>query len=86
MVFGKGIRVGYTKKDRCGRVLGILWVDGLDINLQIMKDAFTWHYKYYDKTPSCAQAEVEAREAKRGLWVDADPVAPYHFRKMKRKK
>jgi endonuclease YncB( thermonuclease family) len=85
MVFGKDVRVEYTSKDRYGRILGIVRVDGRDINLQMIKDGFAWHYKYYDKTPAYANAEVEAREAKRGLWVDANPVAPYDFRKMGRK-
>jgi endonuclease YncB( thermonuclease family) len=85
MVFGKDVRVEYTSKDRYGRILGIVRVDGRDINLQMIKDGFAWHYKHYDKTPSYAQAEVEAREAKKGLWVDANPIAPYDFRKMGRK-
>ena len=85
MVFGKDVRVEYTSKDRYGRILGIVRVDGRDINLQMIKDGFAWHYKYYDKTPSYAQAEVEAREAKKGLWVDVNPIAPYDFRKMGRK-
>ncbi len=33
-----------------------------------------------------AAAEVEAREARRGLWVELEPVAPWEWRRAKRKK
>ena len=51
----------------------------------MVKDGFAWHYKYYDSTPAYAEAEKEARAAKRGLWNDPNPIQPYEFRKKKRK-
>jgi len=32
------------------------------------------------------KAEAAAKEAKKELWADADPIAPWEFRKMKKKK
>jgi endonuclease YncB( thermonuclease family) len=49
-----------------------------------------WHYKDYDReqTPEdrelYGRAEDEARAARRGLWIDANPVAPSEFRKEQR--
>ena len=39
----------------------------MDVNLQMVKDGMAWHYKYYDKTSSYADAEMQAREKKIGL-------------------
>jgi hypothetical protein len=46
-----------------------------------------WHYKYYENEQSpadrrlYAEAEREAREARRGLWADTAPVPPWDFRR-----
>lgn len=85
-VFGKDVKVEFEKRDRYGRILGIVYLGALDVNLQMVKDGYAWHYKFYDKTTSYAEAEKEAREKKLGLWVDPNPVEPYQFRKMKRGK
>jgi hypothetical protein len=45
-----------------------------------------WFYRDYatdvpaDKRPIYAQAEAEARAAKRGLWRDSNAIAPWDFR------
>ena len=85
MVFGKDVRVEWQKKDRYQRILGIVFVGDKDVNLQMVKDGFAWHYKFYDKTPAYAQAELDARGKKIGLWVDPNPIEPYEFRKAKRR-
>lgn len=84
LIAGKTVRVEYESTDQYGRVLGIVFLDGTDINLQMVRDGCAWHYKHFDKTPAYAEAEREAREAKRGLWASPDPVNPYQWRKAKR--
>ena len=41
------------------------------------------HFKEYDSSLEYARYEREAREARVGLWVDKDPVAPWDFRRKK---
>ena len=84
LIKGKTVRVEWVKKDQYGRILGIVFLDKTDINLKMVETGNAWHYKFYDKTTSYAEAEKEAREKKLGLWVDPDPVEPYQFRKMKK--
>jgi len=69
-----------------GRILGVIYLGNHDINLQMVKAVFAWHYKYYDASAEYAEAESLARTEKRGLWVDSDPINPYEFRKKQRKK
>ena len=55
------------------RILGTVWAMlpvRTDVNLQMVKDGFAWHYKHFDSTPSYAAAETAARTAKRGLWKE----------------
>ncbi len=84
MVAGREVRVAWQKKDRYQRILGTVFVDGKEANLEMLKAGLAWHYKKYDSTPAYAQAESEARAAKRGLWQDKNPIEPHEFRKQKK--
>jgi endonuclease YncB( thermonuclease family) len=87
LVFGKTVDAECSKKDRYQRLICKIIVDGIDANLQQIKDGFAWHYKAYQKEQSAtdrqvyADAEEVAREARKGLWVEAEPQAPWEFRK-----
>lgn len=78
------------KKDRYGREIGKVLVDGMDANLQQVSRGFAWHYKAYEREQSANDrqlydlAENEAKAAQRGLWWDAKPVAPWELRKGRR--
>ena len=84
LVANREVRVTYTKRDRYGRILGMVFIDGKDANLEMLKAGLAWHYKKYDSKPAYAQAESEARAAKRGLWQDKSPIEPESFRKAKK--
>jgi endonuclease YncB( thermonuclease family) len=92
LVFDRQVQVEYNKKDRYGRTLGKIIVDGVDANLAQIKAGMAWHYKQYQREQSVedraayAQAEEEARASKRGLWKDAGPVPPWEWRKQQKKK
>ena len=87
LVFNKEVAVGWEKRDRYGRVLGKVLVGGRDACLAQVQAGMAWHYKYYENEQSpgdrrlYAEAELEARRARRGLWADSDPVPPWDFRR-----
>ena len=89
MVFNKSVTVETGKRDRYGRELGKVLAGGKDANLEQVRAGFAWHYKAYERTQSAtdrqayADAENEAKAAKRGLWVDADPTPPWEWRHRK---
>ena len=89
LVFDKTVQVETAKKDRYGREIGKVLVNGIDANLEQIKRGFAWHYKAYQREQSENDrrlydlTETEARAAKRGLWADVDPVPPWEFRKNK---
>jgi len=86
LVFNKQVAVKYSKKDRYGRTVGKIIVDGIDANLEQVKDGMAWHYKQYQSEQSVedqaayAEAEEQARAETRGLWYDADPTPPWDWR------
>ena len=84
----KEVVVKWKQKDRYGRVLGEIYLGDRHINLEMVQDGLAWHYKQYSKSKELAQAEDEARKAKKGLWADKDkePVPPWEYRKMDRGK
>jgi endonuclease YncB( thermonuclease family) len=56
--------------------------DGEDVNLAMVRAGLAWHYRYHcpdDRT--LAEAEAEARAARRGLWADGRPEAPWEWRR-----
>ena len=85
LIFGKQVTVRYKAVDRYGRIVGVVYCDGVEINLVMVQNGYAWHYCHYDKTPEYIQAEKQARADKKGLWVSPVPVNPYEFRKQKRR-
>lgn len=88
MVFGKTVSVRYKSKDRYGRILGdVILNDSINLNYELVRAGYAWWYRQYAKKDTVLeQLENEARIAKRGLWADKNPVAPWEYRKMKRTK
>ena len=39
-----------------------------------------WHFKRFSQDSTLAAAETRARDAKRGLWAEADPIPPWSYR------
>ncbi|RYD24580.1 MAG: micrococcal nuclease [Verrucomicrobiaceae bacterium] len=86
MVFGKPVELRNTSRDRYGRTVAAVIVDGAtEVNPAMVRAGMAWHYKAYSKDAALAQAEQEARAAKRGLWQEGKPVAPWEFRKKPKK-
>lgn len=89
LVFDKRVVIEYEKTDRYSRTLGKVLVGGRDVNLEQVKAGLAWHYKYYqDEQTSAdrrlyAEAETDARAARRGLWSDPSPIPPWDFRRGK---
>ena len=92
LVFNKQVTVEYHKKDKYGRTVGKITLDGVNANLEQVKAGMAWHYKKYQKEQSVEDrrlyvlAEEQARAGKRGLWVDAEQTPPWVWRKQQKKK
>ena len=87
LVFGRIVTVREKGRDRYGRTLAqIALPDGRILNRELVANGFAWHYKRYSSDLSLARLEEAARGEKKGLWVDAHPVAPWEFRRVEAQK
>jgi endonuclease YncB( thermonuclease family) len=80
LVMGKAVTVHNEGRDKWGRTLGRIEVEGQDVNHRMVADGMAWHYVAFNNDARLAAAERAARAAGRGLWGDAKPVPPWEWR------
>ena len=85
LIQDKQVRLEYTKPDRYGRLLATLWVGERNINETLVRTGHAWRYKYARKTGPIAKAEQAARANRAGLWQQPTSIAPWEYRKSRRK-
>jgi endonuclease YncB( thermonuclease family) len=91
LVFNQQVKVEYSKKDKYGRVVGKILVDGVDANLEQVKAGLAWHYKQYQKEQTTEDraayvlAEEMARNESIGVWSVSDPMPPWEWRHQRKK-
>lgn len=70
--------------DRYGRAVARVTCAGTDANAAQVRAGMAWAYTRYLAPGSAMPAlQDEARAARRGLWVDPEPVPPWEFRRSK---
>ena len=84
LLFGKSVTVKKTGTDKYGRSLGIVIVGEVDANARMIEDGWAWHFKKYNDVERLAKLTVDPRKARRGLWADDSPLAPWEFRARQR--
>ena len=84
LILGKTVTVVYDKNDRYGRMLGIIFMDDLEVNLEMVATGNAWHYRQFDKTIAYCDAERMAREKELGLWANPSPICPQEWRRRRK--
>jgi len=89
LALNKSVEIKSHGTDRYGRILGVVYCNGTNVNLEIVKAGLAEVYrgkpaKGFDNDPY-RQPEKEARKAGRGMWSLGDRyVSPKEWRKMKK--
>jgi micrococcal nuclease len=85
LAFGKTVNVRVRDIDRYHRMVAeITLPDGRMLNQGLVRAGLAWWYRKYAKSDAeLHRLETEAREAKRELWADPNPVPPWEWRKAK---
>lgn len=70
-------------QDKYERTLpDVLLGDGMNVDHKLVKDGWCWWYRKYAPGDTVLEGlEHEAREVKRGLWAEPQPVPPWEWRK-----
>ncbi len=87
LVFGREVVVDWHKRDRWGRIIGVVLVDGRDAGLEQIGAGLAWHYTDYAREQSeadrerYARSEIDARAEALGLWSEEGPIPPWEWRR-----
>ena len=95
LVFGKDVRVEWSKRYRYQRIVGKVWAQPIDCSgCPMIRDAghaqvtvgLAWWYRKYasEQSPhdrgTYEHSEAEAKARRVGLWRDTHPVPPWEWR------
>ena len=78
------VDVDISGTDRYGRKLGRLYWQGIDINRELVSAGYAWVYDQYVTDNSFYENQSKARNSKKGLWEDQNPLEPWNWRKLKK--
>ena len=80
LIAGEVVEVEENGKDRYKRTIGTIYLNGADINAQMVANGYAWAYRKFSKkyTPQ----ESKAKSQKLGLWQDKEPVPPWEWRRL----
>lgn len=83
LIYNKVVVVKELDIDRYGRTIGMVLIEGTNVNEKLLESGLAWHYKRYDSNEVWAEIELKAKADKKGLWSKSNPIAPWEFRKSK---
>jgi micrococcal nuclease len=85
--FGKPARVEVADVDAYGRTVGEVYVDGVHLNFEMVRQGHAWAYTRYARSVEIIDLEDEARSAQRGLWrlPESQREAPWIWRHRKQR-
>lgn len=84
LVLGRDVAVELTGEQSHGRQVGIILLNGMDLNREMVRRGYAWAYVRHLRRPHASAylgAEQEARQARRGLWGERNPMPPWEFRR-----
>ena len=84
LAFQKQATVEVETTDRYGRTVGAVFVDGLNVNAELVKQGMAWVYRKYNKDMALYGLESRAKKEKLGLWLEENPIPPWEWRRGKR--
>ena len=85
LVNGKTLEIEEKNRDRYGRTVAVVYVNGKNVNEEMVKNGNAWWYQEYDKKDTKMQAYQEnAKKNKLGLFGKRGYVEPWNYRKEKK--
>lgn len=80
LVYKKDVSIKKVDTDKYGRLVGTVFLDGKDINLEQVKNGMAWVYTEYATDQNYFDEEKKAKDSRSGLWDNPTAVAPWDFR------
>lgn len=87
LVYNKEVSIEYENTDRYGRILGIIYVDGMNVNEEMVRTGNAWWFRRYSpNAKTYEKLEKEAKKSKLGLFATKNPTEPWKYREQMRGK
>ena len=84
LILQETISVVFKNIDQYGRFVGYVFLDGRNINLEMVESGYAWAYMQYVDKPYASEfynAEQQSRKERKGLWKQSNPIPPWEWRK-----
>jgi endonuclease YncB( thermonuclease family) len=85
LIADRHVTVEYKGIDPYKRVLGIVYVNRLNVNEEMLRRGLAWRYKY-NEDERYLELQEEAGKKKLNIWSTKNPVDPWQWRKNLKKK
>ena len=80
LALNRTVRVRRVAEDDYGRVVGAVFAGGRDLDAEQVRRGMAWVYRRYARSRRLYALEAEAKQARRGLWADPNPIPPWDWR------
>lgn len=74
------LNITFTGFDKYQRELGKLTCNNTEVSESLIEQGYAWFNVRYSGNWALQAAENEARQAKRGLWKQKNPIPPWEWR------
>lgn len=81
MCYGTNANVVVQDTDRYGRKVGVVYCNGIEVNLEQVERGLAWVYIKYAKEQKYFDAESRAKNKKIGIWSMNNLTPAWEFRK-----
>ena len=79
LIAGEVVEVEENGKDRYKRTIGTIYLNGADINAQMVENGYAWAYRKFSKKYTAHESKAKSQRI--GLWRDKEPTPPWEWRK-----
>lgn len=87
LLAGRQVSIEPMDTDRYGRIVAMVYADGLNINQALVANGWAWVFPKYCTQSFCEQwrqAEASAKASQKGLWKERSPTPPWEWRAQQR--
>lgn len=85
LIYQQQVKLNISGYDAYQRTLAVAYTaQGKNVNLTMVKVGMAWAYEKYQPGEIYRRAQRHAQQHHLGLWQDAHPISPEHWRKQKR--